>query len=123
MPTLPGSYKHKRPMLRIGWGMILGQDEALRTSQNYTKSVFRNGRINLVGPGEDAALQVEDFAETRLAQEIHGLRRTLSAAAMRHDFSRGIEFVNAPRQLPEREKVPFEIADLVFVGLAHIENE
>src|SRR5258708_31350865 len=32
-------------------------------------SVLGNGGINLVGPGEDAALPVEDFAETRLAQE------------------------------------------------------
>src|SRR5713226_3759961 len=30
--------------------------------------VLRDGWVNLVGPREDAALQVEDFAETRLSQ-------------------------------------------------------
>jgi hypothetical protein len=30
------------------------------------ESVFWNGRINLVGPRKDAALQVKDFAESRL---------------------------------------------------------
>src|SRR5260370_10662212 len=31
--------------------------------------------------------------------------------------------MDAPRQLPQREQMSLEIADLVFVGLAHIENE
>src|SRR5713226_3461333 len=31
--------------------------------------------------------------------------------------------MDAPRQLPEWKQMPLEIADLVFVGLAHIENE
>src|SRR5713101_6053786 len=87
------------------------------------KSVLWNGRINLVGPREDAAFQVENFAESGLAQEVHGLSGTLPAAAMRHDFPRRIKFVDAPRQLPEWKQMPLEIADLVFVGLAHIENE
>src|SRR6267143_5098664 len=42
-------------------------------------SVLGNGRINLVGPGENAAFQVEDFAEARLAQEVHSLRGALAA--------------------------------------------
>src|SRR6266550_2336664 len=52
------------------------------------ESVFWNGRINLVGPRKDAAFQVEDFAETRLTQEVHCFGGTLPAAAMRHDFPR-----------------------------------
>ena len=53
-----------------------------------TISVFWNGGINLVGPGEDAAFQVEDFAEARLPQEIHRFGGALAAAAMSHDFPR-----------------------------------
>src|SRR6266852_2106650 len=87
------------------------------------KSVLWNGRINLVGPGEDAAFQVEDFAETGFAQEVHSLGGALSAAAMRHDVPRGIEFLDAPRKLSARKQMPLEIADLVFVGLAPIENK
>ncbi len=91
--------------------------------KSILNSVFWNGRINLVGPGEDAAFQIEDFSEARFSQKVHSFGGALSAAAMRHDFPRGIEFVDAPRQLPEREKMSLQIADLVFVRLAHIENE
>src|SRR6266513_1822995 len=87
------------------------------------ESVFCNGRINLVGPRKDAALQVKDFAETRLTQEVHGLRGTLPAAAMRDNFLRRIEFMYAPGQLPERKQMSLEITELVLVRLAHIENE
>src|SRR5260370_23187912 len=52
--------------------------------------VLRDGWVNLVGPRQDAASQVEDFPETRLAQEIHCFGGALPAAAMRHDFLRGI---------------------------------
>src|SRR5260370_14468530 len=86
-------------------------------------SVLWNGRINLIGPSEDAAFQVENLAKARLSQEVHGFGGTLSAATMRDDFAGRIEFVDATRQLPKREEMPFEIADLVFVGLAHVENE
>src|SRR6266436_4921242 len=86
-------------------------------------SVLWDGRINLVGPGEDAAFQIEDFSEARFSQKVHGFGGALAAAAMRHDFPGGIEFVDAPRQFPEGEKMSLQIADLVFVRLAHIENE
>ena len=59
-----------------------------RTTGLGNDSVLGNGGINLVGPCEDAALQVENLAETRLAQEVHGFGGTLAAAAMRHDFPR-----------------------------------
>src|SRR5258705_12223606 len=41
---------------------------SLHTTQNSeNKSVFWNVRINLVGPREDSALQVKNFAEPRFA--------------------------------------------------------
>ena len=42
---------------------------------------------------------------------------------MRHDFPRRIQLMHAPRQLAERNEVPLEIADLVFVRLAHIQDK
>ena len=42
---------------------------------------------------------------------------------MRDDFPRRIQFVNAPSQLSEGKQMSLQIANLVFVGLAHVENE
>src|SRR5690348_4728912 len=39
------------------------------------------------------------------------------------DFARRIQFVHAARQFAQWNQLPFQIADLVFVGFAHIENE
>src|SRR5260370_23868833 len=58
-----------------------------RTPRLGNNSVLGNGRINLVGPGENAAFQVEDFAEARLAQEVDGFGGTRSATAIRHNFA------------------------------------
>src|ERR1700722_17853254 len=86
-------------------------------------SILRNTGIDFVGPGEDTALQIQNLAEARFAQEIDSFGGALAAAAMRHDLSRRVEFMDAARQFPERNQLSVEIADLVFVRLAHIENE
>src|SRR5690242_20604015 len=85
--------------------------------------ILWNGRIHFIGPREDSALHVDHFAETGFAQKVHGLGRALAAAAMRDDFARGIEFVHAPRQFAQRNQMSFQVADLVFVRLAHIEDK
>src|SRR6266576_2682597 len=103
MPILPCSDKLKSDAPRPG---RCASHHAMQISAE--ESVFCNGRINLVGPREDAALQVKDFAETRLTQEVHGLGGTLPAAAMRDNFLRRIEFMYAPGQLPEREQTSLE---------------
>src|SRR5258708_8057892 len=77
----------------------------------------------MVGPGEEGGSQIDGFSGARVSQKVHGFGGALAAAAMRHNFPRGIEFVDAPRQFPEGEKMSPQIADLVFVRLAHIENE
>ena len=68
-------------------------------------------------------MQIIDFSEPRLAQEVHSLRRALAAAAVGNDFVRGIEFMHPAREFSERDEMPVEIANLVFVGLAHIQDE
>src|SRR5438105_5482184 len=70
--------------------------------RNAINLIFGNGGVDFIRPGEDAALQVENFAEARLAQEIHSLGRTLAAAAMGDNFARGIQFVHAARQLDRK---------------------
>jgi hypothetical protein len=59
-----------------------------RNSIADRRSIFGNGRIDLVRPGQDAALQIENLSETGLPQEIDSLGRTLATAAMRDDFAR-----------------------------------
>src|SRR6266478_885213 len=49
--------------------------------------------------------------------------RILRNPALRHDFARRIQLVYAARELAKRNQVSFEIADLEFVRLAHIQNE
>src|SRR5882724_3954468 len=88
-----------------------------------TPSVLRHLWIDFVGPGQDSTFEVEDFAETGFAQKVDGLGGTLATAAMRDDFARRIQFVHAPRQFTQRNQVPVEIANLVFVWFAHIQNE
>lgn len=57
-----------------------------RTPKPRDASVLGNGRVNLVGPREDATFQVKDLAEAGFAQKVDGFGGALSAAAMSHDF-------------------------------------
>jgi hypothetical protein len=72
---------------------------ASRDTGALARSILRHRGIYLVRPGQDSALQIEDFAEAGFAQEIDGFGGTLATAAMRDDLARGIEFVHPPRYL------------------------
>ena len=52
-----------------------------------SRSIFRDAWIDLVGPGEDAAFEIENFAEAGFAEKIDGFRGAFAAAAMGHDFA------------------------------------
>ena len=58
-----------------------------------------------------------------LRKKFHRFGRTLAAAAMRHDFARAVEFIHAARKVAERNQVAAEIANLILVRLAHVEDE
>jgi hypothetical protein len=64
--------------------------------------VLRHPGIDFIRPGQDAALQVPQLFETRRLQEMDGVGRALSAAAMHHHFDGTVELVHAARQFPER---------------------
>src|SRR6516165_8889021 len=89
----------------------------------WNVSITRDRWVHFGGPGENSAAQIANLAETGFAEKIHGLRGALSAAAVRDDFARRIQFVDAARQFPQGNQVAPEIADLIFVGLTHIQNE
>src|SRR4029077_18633541 len=63
---------------------------ALQTELDRAQSVLRYGRIDLIRPGQDAAFEVPNLAETGLLQELHGVGGTLSTAAVSHNFARAI---------------------------------
>ena len=42
---------------------------------------------------------------------------------MGDDFAAGVEFVHALGQITQRDKVSADVADLVFVRLANVQNE
>ena len=84
--------------------------------------IFRHCRINQVRPGQDPSGQIVDLLESSLPQEVYGFRAADSAAAVGHDFFAGVEFVHAVGEIAERDEVSPDVADLVFVGLAHVEN-
>src|SRR6266849_8163206 len=95
----------------------------MRIIAGSAPSVFRQRGVHFIRPGEDAALEVPDLAEAGLAQELDGLGRALSAAAVRDDFARAVELVRASRQLSQRDQMAAEVADLILVRLADVEDE
>src|SRR5258707_12421623 len=111
--------KHKR----VPKDLAAHVNQGNRRLSGRCQLIARNGWIHFRGPGENAAVQIMDFSETCFAQEVHRLRRTLAAAAVGNDFVGGIEFVNAPWKFPKWNQMPVEIADLVFLRLAHIRDK
>src|SRR5258705_111322 len=75
------------------------------------------------GPREDAARQVRTFAETGLPQEGDRVCGAHATAAMRYDLPRTIQLVDSRGQIAQRDQMALQIADLVFVRLAHVQNE
>src|SRR5579862_2483451 len=63
-----------------------------------------------------------NFAEAGFAQEVHRLRGAFAAAAVCHNLARRIELMHAARQFTQWQQVPLDVTNLVFVGLAHVEN-
>jgi len=116
-------------MTRYLWiGLAEGRTASLRDSGQaeggpYKRLIPGNVRVDFGGPGQDAAAEIGDFAEASLAEEVDGLSGTFATLAMSDDFARGIEFVDASRKFAERNQVAAEIADLIFVRVADIEDE
>src|SRR5260370_23731673 len=86
-------------------------------------AILRNLRVHALGPGINSASKVVHFRESGLAQELHRLRAPAAHFAMSYDLAAGIQFVHATRQIVQRNKGSAEIADLVFIRLAPIENK
>jgi hypothetical protein len=58
-----------------------------------------------------------------LAEKVDCLGAAASHFAVGDDLAIGIELVEALGQIVERDEMTAEVGDLVFVGLAHVEDE
>src|SRR6516162_263681 len=85
--------------------------------------IFRNARVNLFRPGVNAACPVVHFGEAGLPQEIDRLGAASAHLAVDNDFAAGGEFVDALGQIIQRNEVAVEVADLVLVWFADVEQE
>jgi len=56
--------------------------------------VLRHARTDPVSPSQNPSREIVDFLESRLAQEVDGLRAADARSAMRDDLLAGIEFVD-----------------------------
>src|SRR5439155_9875198 len=87
------------------------------------KSVFRHVVVDLVRPGQNAALDALGIFEALLLQELHGLKRAHAALAMDIERLVWIQIRETLGQCPERnQRHAFDMRDLVFVRLAHIDD-
>ena len=57
-----------------------------------------------------------------MLQEVYRLCAAGAGSAMDDDLSAGIQFIHALRQIVQRNQIAAEVADLVFVRLAHVER-
>src|SRR5215469_1480206 len=85
--------------------------------------VLRNARVYLVGPGKDAASKVLHLREASLAKQRHCLGAACSTAAVGHDFAARVQLVHARGKVAQRDEISAEIADLILVWLADVEDE
>src|SRR5260221_8355595 len=87
------------------------------------RSVFRHGRVDLLGPGGDATLEVVQLAEAGFLQELQRARGAAAALALEHDFIRAIQLAHARGELAERdERGAGNAADVPLEGLAHVDE-
>src|SRR6202451_3180860 len=90
------------------------------TDQNL---VLRHLLIHAICPRRDSSREVVYLGESRLLKERYGFGAAAAHFAVGDDLAAGVEFAHPLRQIVERDQMSVEVADLVFVRLAHAENE
>src|SRR5581483_6517097 len=73
--------------------------------------------------GQHAAGEIFHLLEAGLAQEVHRLGAAHAGAAVGDDLAAGVEFMHALGKIAQRDEVASQVADLVLVRLAHIQNK
>src|ERR1700721_1006368 len=88
-----------------------------------TGLVLRHLSINPLRPCGNSACQVVHLGEARLLQKSDGFRASSAHLAMGYYLALGIEFSDTLWKIAQRNKISAQVTDLIFVRLAHIENE
>ena len=85
--------------------------------------VLPYGVIDAIGPGVNSASQVPNLIKTGLMENLDCLRTTRPHFADGDNLLTGIEFIQATRQLSERNQVAANIGGLKLELIAYIEQE
>src|SRR5215469_13290316 len=89
----------------------------------YPGLVFWHGRIYLVSPRGNAALQVGQFSKPCLLKNVEGPCAPGSTLALKDDLVCGVQFTQPRRQLADRNEFGAgDPADFVLVGFANIDE-
>src|SRR5580704_15544964 len=121
--AMRASEKGRSALDVVAEARTLDYAEFAGNSTRGSASILGHAGIDIIRPRQDAASKILNFAEAGFAQEIHGFRRAFSAAAMRHNFERRIQFVNAAVQFAERDQMSIQVANLKLVRFAHVQDE
>src|SRR5258706_13813072 len=86
-------------------------------------SVLRHLRIHSLRPSRNPARQILHLREPSLPQELDRLRAAPAHLAVNDNLSARIQFLYRVGQIVQRNQMSADVADLIFVRLAHIENK
>src|SRR5262249_7497775 len=94
-----------------------------RDNAHIHSLVLRHAGVDLLAPGEDAALHVANVLEAVGPQDAAGAGAPHTCIAVDYDIGVGVEFPEALADFTERNELgPGDVADLVFVRLADIDE-
>src|SRR6516162_2466539 len=85
-------------------------------------SVLLHPRIDFVAPGQNAAREVRCLRIAGLLEELGDALRARAGAAVHHDLAVAVNLSEALWDVILRNQLSADLRDLVFVGLAHVDQ-
>ena len=80
-------------------------------------------RVDLVGPGENAAGEIFHFGVALLREELGDALAAAAGAALHDDLAVAVDLGETLRHLALRNERAADVGDLIFVRLANVEDE
>ena len=85
--------------------------------------VLRHLGVHFVRPRRNASGKIQHILKPCLLEELDCFGAASTHLAVGHDLAAGIEFTDALGQVVDGDQVSAQVADLVFVRFAHVENK